>query len=175
MLYLGRLHASKRLDLLLQSTAIARQQDPRVQLVVAGARDGTRGASVLNGAPDWCRWIGELDDATRWAVLSEASVLVLCSDSESFGMSVLEALAVKTPVVVTTTCPWRIVETERCGFWVEQRPKEIAAAIAKIVRDPMEARAMGERGRRLVEERFSWEAIGRQMLHLYERALKGGG
>ena len=171
VLYLGRLHPSKRLDLLVAATAIARQQDPRIQLVIAGAEDGIHRAPLLGGAPEWCRWVGEVDDANRWAVLSEASVLVMCSDSESFGMSVLESLAAKTPVVVTRTCPWGVVERERCGFWVEQRAEDIASAILKIVRDPAGARAMGERGRKLVEERFFWGAIGRQMARRYERAL----
>lgn len=171
VLYLGRLHPSKRLDLLVESVALARRQNPTIQVIIAGARDGMIVEPLLDRARGWCHWIGEADDAAKWAVLAAARVLVMCSDSESFGMSVLEALAAGIPVVVTKTCPWEIVERVRCGFWVEQRADEISKAILEVVQHPSEARAMGERGRKLAEDRYSWRVIGQEMARHYERAL----
>jgi glycosyltransferase involved in cell wall biosynthesis len=171
VLYLGRLHPSKRLDLLLEATSLARREEPGIRLVIAGARDGVDLDVLLGEGRGWCHWVAEVDDATRWSLLSEATALVLCSDSESFGMSVLESLAVGTPVVVTRTCPWGIVEERRCGHWVDQRAEDISQAILGILRDPVEARSMGERGRMLAIERYSWRAIGREMLGHYRRTL----
>jgi glycosyltransferase involved in cell wall biosynthesis len=127
--------------------------------------------SLLKPRRGWCQWIGAVDDATKWALLAETAVVVMCSDSESFGMSVLEALAAKTPVVVTRTCPWEIIETEGCGLWVEQRPDAIAGAILEVLQQPSQARAMGERGRELARRRFAWPVIGREMANHYARAL----
>jgi len=59
----------------------------------------------------------------------------------------------------------------RCGFWVEQRADEISKAILEVLQHPMEARAMGERGRKLAEDRYSWRVIGQEMARHYERAL----
>lgn len=98
-------------------------------------------------------------------------MLVSCSDSESFGMSVVEAMAMGTPVVTTKTSPWREVETERAGFWVAQRADDIADAIGKVLRGRDEARAMGERGRELVRGRYQWPAIAREMSSHYERVI----
>ena len=62
--------------------------------------------------------LGELNEPDKWWLLSESAVFALCSDSESFGMSVVEAMAAGMPVVVTHTCPWQEVETVGCGMWV---------------------------------------------------------
>jgi glycosyltransferase involved in cell wall biosynthesis len=171
VLYLGRLHPSKRIDILVDAVEIARQANDRIQLVLAGVTDGVDVQSTLRRSQAFCRWIGELDENSKWAVLDSAHLLVMCSDSESFGMSVLEALAVGTPVVVTKTCPWKIVEDARCGRWVLQRADEIAKAILEILADPHQARAMGERGRKLVSARYSWRAIGQEMQRQYDGVL----
>src|SRR5262249_44951327 len=89
--------------------------------------------------------------------------LVVCSDSESFGLSAAEAMGAGTPVVVTKTCPWAEVEQERAGFWVDQDPIAIAAALDTILADPDAARAMGERGRSLVMRRYTWASGARTL------------
>jgi starch synthase len=48
----------------------------------------------------------------------------------------------------------------------------LAAKIQGVLNDPAKARAMGEAGRRRVEETFSWRAIATQTIHLYERLLQ---
>ena len=116
-------------------------------------------------------WVGELASDEKWALLSEADVLVSCSDSESFGMSVVEAMAMGTPVVTTRTCPWEEVQKAGAGFWVSQSVHDIAEAILRLLRERGEARAMGERGRELVHERYRWSAIGRAMSAHYTRIL----
>ena len=49
--------------------------------------------------------IGEIHGADKWALVKDADVMVQASDSESFGLSVVESLASGVPVVVTRTCP----------------------------------------------------------------------
>jgi glycosyltransferase involved in cell wall biosynthesis len=77
-------------------------------------------------------WTGRLDDTSKRQLLDAAAVLVMCSDTESFGMSVAEAMAAGRPVVVTRTCPWSDVESHHAGFWVEQRPDAVAAGINAV-------------------------------------------
>jgi glycosyltransferase involved in cell wall biosynthesis len=91
VLFLGRLHPLKRLDLLAAAFRILAARRPDVDLVIAG--DGLpsvrRGVeTALRSVEDRVRWVGAVADTQRDAWLLEASVLVLCSDSENFGMSV---------------------------------------------------------------------------------------
>jgi glycosyltransferase involved in cell wall biosynthesis len=174
VLFVGRLHPIKRLDLLVDAFVLLRQRHPQARLVVAGPDEyGLRSALVARagdagGAITWC---GEVDAGQREALLRSSLALVLCSDSESFGMSVLEALAAGTPVVVTTTCGWSEVERHGAGFRVEQRPETIAGALATLVVDPAGARAMGARGRALAESRYTWPRVAEAFAAAYDRLL----
>src|SRR5262249_61083019 len=114
-------------------------------------------------------WVGAVDDRQKAALLSSARALVLCSDSESFGSSVVEAMAAGTPVVTTTTCPWHEVEAEGAGRCVPQTAQAIAGALDAILSDRDAAREMGARGRALVARRYTWEANARIVATEYAR------
>lgn len=167
---LGRLHAIKRLDLLAAAFGRLREAWPRAKLVIAGRDEQGRGEAwkrLFRQAGVEAIWTGELDDEEKWALLADASALVCCSDSESFGTSVAEALAAGVPVVVTQTCPWPRLAEWGCGHWVPQTAGAIADALARLFADPEEARRMGERGRIVARDRFSWSAIGSAMAGVY--------
>lgn len=166
--FLGRLHPTKRLDLLVAAFRSVQSAVPDSVLVLAGRPDGVDPRSL--GLGPEIRWLSELGEDEKWKLLSETAVLVMCSDSESFGMSVLEALSAGVPVVATRTCPWEELEAHGCGFWVAQDPESLAASIRRILSDTALARQMGARGRALAEERYRWPAIGREMARCYERA-----
>lgn len=170
--FLGRLHPTKRLDLLVAAFQSLRSAVPDSVLVLAGRPDGVDPRSL--GIGPEIRWLGEVDDDEKWKLLSETAVLVMCSDSESFGMSVLEALSAGVPVVATRTCPWEEIEAHGCGFWVAQDSESIADSIRRILSDSTLARQMGARGRALAAERYRWPAIGHEMARYYERARAMG-
>ena len=175
VLFLGRIHPMKRIDLLAEAVAKARETNDRVRLVIAGPDEKNTLRSlkpVLSALGDSVSLVGEVDESEKWAWIHEAAVLVCCSDSENFGLSVAEAMAAGRPVVVTRTCPWPDVERAGAGFWVEQRVAPIAAAILAVIGDPQRARQMGERGGALIDRSYSWAAIGRQMTRCYEDVLR---
>jgi glycosyltransferase involved in cell wall biosynthesis len=162
ILFLGRLHPIKRLDLLAAAFAAVADRHPDVRLVIAGDGDAAvraRADAALGASRARTTWLGAVGGRERDALLAEASALVLCSDSENFGMSVAEALAFGVVPVVTRTCPWDVLEQEGAGFWVPQTADAIADALLQLLTSPQSARAMGERGRQ-VAARFSPGAIG---------------
>ena len=112
---------------------------------------------------DAVHWIGEVGEADKWALLADADALVMCSDSESFGLSVLEAMAAAVPVVATRTCPWEEVETAGCGFSVPHDARALAGALGRLLDEPVRARAMGQKGRALARAKYSWDAIAGAM------------
>jgi len=84
---------------------------------------------------------------------------------------VLESLAAGRPVVVTPGVGLAPEVREGCGLVVEPEPAALAAAVARLHAEPAAATWMGTTGRALVAERFTWEAIARQSLAIYEEIL----
>jgi glycosyltransferase involved in cell wall biosynthesis len=174
VVFLGRIHPIKRLDLLIEAMRHATQTTPSARLVIAGPDEGGHLTSLrpqldrLGGA---VHSIGAVLDGDKWALLREAAVLAMCSDSESFGMSVVEAMATGIPVVVTHTCPWREVNERHCGLWVEQTPGAIGDAIVSILENPALAKSMGDNGARLARARYTWPAVAAAMSACYADVL----
>jgi len=172
--FLGRLHPIKRLDLLADAFAAVRQSHPNATLVIAGPDEGGHRAQVeplFAPVADATRWLGAVDAETTWALLTSSRALVQCSDSESFGMSVAEALTAAVPVVVTKRSGWTDVEKIGCGFSVAHEPVAIADGLSRILDHPAEAAAMGARGQAWAGRLFAWDSIGRSMRDAYEAAL----
>jgi len=67
----------------------------------------------------------------------------------------------------------QIVREEGCGLLVDTtNPREVANAIIRLLESPQEARAMGERGRKAIHDRYNWETEEQKLLMVYERALR---
>ena len=171
VLFLGRIHPIKRLDLLAAAFGLVLQRHAGAHLVIAGPdEDGHRAriAPLFTSFGDAVTWTGRVDDARKRQLLTAATVLVMCSDSESFGMSVAEAMAAGKPVVVTRTCPWPDIESHRAGCWVEQSPDAVAAGVSAILADPDAARQMGRRGRALAVGEYGWARAASALISEYE-------
>jgi glycosyltransferase involved in cell wall biosynthesis len=170
VLFLGRMHRIKRLDLLADAFAAVRTTHPDTHLVLAGYDEDHLIPGLLRRLAESADHVHVMDaihGADKWALLKDADVMVQCSDSESFGLAVVEALASGVPAVVTRTCPWSELNAQKCGFWVEQTAPAIAAAIRTLADDPAARALMGERAAAYAEDRYSWDAIAPQMADLY--------
>ncbi len=167
VLFLGRVHPIKRLDLL--ANAVGRL-DRAVRVVIAGPDENGHRKDVeamFQSAGVDVVWTGAVEGRVKADLLTGARALVLCSNSESFGLAAAEALAAGTPVVATRTMAWEQLETAGAGYWVDQHPEAIAAALGHILADPHEARAMGQRGRALAARAFTWTASARLLADAY--------
>ena len=171
-LFLSRIHPKKGLPMLLGAWADVRpegwtlelvgpsENDHRAELEAQAAELGLDGAVVFSGA---------VDDADKWHKYAAADLFVLPTYSENFGIVVAEALAAEVPALTTTGAPWSVLEEEGCGWWAEPTVDAITAALRDATqRSDAERRAMGQRGRQLVEERFSWAGVARQMRGVYK-------
>jgi glycosyltransferase involved in cell wall biosynthesis len=175
--FIGRLHAIKRLDLLLAAFHQVQAQVPRAHLVIAGpAEPGPLSVDLrlVGGANAAIHWLGEITEEEKWSLLQESAVFAMCSDSESFGVAVVEAMAAGVPVVVTRTCPWQEIETVGCGLWVAQQQNAVATALHRLLTNRLEAEQMGARGREHARARYAWEPIARTMSNYYTQALTVG-
>jgi glycosyltransferase involved in cell wall biosynthesis len=120
---------------------------------------------------DRVSWLGERDDVPE--LVSALDVLLLPSWEEPFGRALIEAMALRVPVVATNVGGPPEILTDGCeGFLVEPRnPAAWAAAIGRFAASQTLGLELGRAGRLRVEREFSRERHVRSMLDVYERAL----
>lgn len=175
VLYLGRLHPLKGLDLLLDAWAMVSQPDMAAglwQLVIAGPDEQGMRQRLENQARSLglanVSFPGPLYGEHKNRALAEADLFILPSRSENFGIVVAEALAAGLPVITTKGTPWSEIQGS-CGWWVEVSAQAIAKALAEAMHcTDANRRDMGQRGRDFVKEKYQWTQVGRAMMKLYE-------
>ena len=172
LLFLSRIHPIKGLPNLISAWAQVRREGWRV--IIAGRDEGghvdeIRAQIKALGLEDDFEFPGLVTGDKKEALFSDADVFVLPTYSENFGIAVAEALARGVPVITTTGAPWEDIQTWRCGWWVSPDVKGIAGALVSAMNTPPEVLLeMGQRGRQLVKEKYSWDQIGRSALQAYE-------
>lgn len=179
VLYLGRIHYKKGLELLVRSWQRIAEQVPDAHLVLAGPDFENTRASVEReiaalGIGHRVTFTGMLSGSMKWSALAACELFVLPSYSEGLSMSVLEALGMAKPVVITRQCNVPQVAEYGCGWTIEPE----AAALRDALVDALNSSSrrlqeMGRNGQLLVEQRFSWESVGARMRSVYEWILGG--
>jgi glycosyltransferase involved in cell wall biosynthesis len=130
------------------------------------------------GASNRVRFLGLRKDVP--VVLKGMDLFVLPTLQEALGTSILEASAMKKPVVSSRVggVPEVVVEGVT-GLLVEpEDPASLAAAIVRLLRDPARMKEMGEEGRRMVEDGYTIDRMVERMFSLYTGLLasrSGGG
>jgi glycosyltransferase involved in cell wall biosynthesis len=152
----------KRHEDFLRAAAIVRQSIPDSFFLSVGDNGNTSeyGQTVKKllqelGLTERTVWLGFSDRIHE--IYGAIDLLVLPSDEESFGRVAIEAMAARKPVVATTVggIPEIVVDGET-GYLVPPRsPDALAQAIIHLLNNPDLAQAMGQAGRRRVEQHFS--------------------
>ena len=102
----------------------------------------------------------------------ECDCLVLPSFTENFGATVVDAMAHGKPIITSTFTPWQEVQARGCGWWVSNEPKQLAGAIREMMSlDDATRRTMGAKGRGLVEEKYTWDAVAETMIAKYREVI----
>ena len=124
-----------------------------------------------NGLSGKVRFVGNISHKELVAAYQEADIVVNPSLSESFGISVVEAMACAVPVVGTRVggmC--ESVLNGTTGILVEpDAPRELARAILSVLEDPTRMREMGIEGRKRAVALYSWGARAERLAGIYER------
>jgi glycosyltransferase involved in cell wall biosynthesis len=169
VLFVGRLVERKGVRVLLEAMARIEEQVP-VRAVIVG--DGPERASLeayaaAQGVRDRVTFRGRLPPEELDRTYAAAQALVLPAvvdrrgDTEGLGVVLLEAMSYGLPVVASRIGGITdIVEDGKTGLLVTPGDaSELAAALRRLAQDRGLARRLGEAGRAVVEERFSWDAI----------------
>ena len=172
VLFLGRLHEKKGLDLLIPAFARVLAARPDLHLIVAGPDDGVAAELgrwvAREGIAGRVSAIGMLAGEDKKMALAAAELFVLPSYSENFGLAVLEAMAAGLPVLISDQVNlWREISDASAGIVVACRADAVEAGLARLLDDPDMARRMGRAGAALAREKFAWPLVAAALEALY--------
>jgi len=175
LLALSRIHPKKNYELLIQAfLAVAKKSElQNWRLVIAGNGDKDYLSSLqalserLNGS-DRVIFAGWLEGAAKASALHGASVFVLPSLQENFGIAAVESLACGVPVLVSEHVNLAAeIERARAGWVAALDTVEFSRTLAEAMSDEDEIRRRGAAGRLYVEEHLSWATAGEELVKLY--------
>ena len=178
LLFFGRLHAKKGLDLLAEALGAILPGRPDVHLVVAGNDDGAwapfQARIAELGLTQRMTYLGHVSGDQARAVWGAADAFVLPSHSEGFSMAVLEALASRLPCLITTACHFPELAAAGGGIEVAPEVDAVTQGLRDLIeRSPAERDTLGRIGRRLAEEHYTWDRQAEALASVYEW-LRGG-
>src|SRR6202040_205737 len=194
LLFVGRIARQKGIIHLVRAIQF---MDPGFQIVLcAGAPDTPEIAREMKSAVEQAKakrsdiiWIEEMaDKKTTIEPYSHAAVFCCPSIYEPFGIINLEAMACETAVVASAVGGIKeVVVDGETGFLVpleqmkespiaplnpEKFSRDLAARINQLMKDPKKREKFGKAGRKRAEENFSWSAIAKKTIALYESLVK---
>ncbi|MFA4844434.1 MAG: glycosyltransferase family 4 protein [Candidatus Margulisiibacteriota bacterium] len=178
ILFLGRLAGNKGCDYLVKAMPRVLEKFPETKLVICG--DGEEKAHILDLVTQFnighaITFLGTatFDKLVELYYTSIAYIFPSINRLEAFGIVQLEAMANYTAVVASDIPgPNAVMEVGKSGLLVpKQDPEALAQAIIQVLSDPEKAKAMGRRGRELVETKYNWQTIVKQVEGVYQEVL----
>jgi len=180
LLFLGRIHPIKGIDLLLRAWRSVQDRFADWELHVAGPEDDSGYLNKMKSlASDLSLervvFRGPVFGADKLQAYREAELFVLPTRAENFGMTVAEALAAGTPTITTRGAPWNGLDKKGAGWWIDLGLEPLAACLEKALAEPAQRlAAMGRAGRDWMLEDYAWPSIVVQHAAVYRWLLEGG-
>lgn len=177
VLFLGRLHFKKGLDLLIPAFDSLHLNIPSVQLVIAGPENDDYGHLVRSwvqqrGLASSVHFIGALESVDTLKAYVDSDVFVLPSYTENFGLTVVEALACSLPVVISDRVNIHAeVSGADAGIVTRCDVNEVVQALQSLLADPLRRHAMGLAGRIFVKTQFNWPHIVSELTLQYKEVI----
>jgi glycosyltransferase involved in cell wall biosynthesis len=181
ILFLSRIHPKKGIENLIEAwdqTEKALRQSWQIEIAGNGEENyiaTLQKLIVAKGLQDEIKIIGPQFGDAKIHAYHRADLFVLPTHSENFGIVVAEAMACGVPVITTKGTPWEELNSRNAGWWIDIGVQPLVEALHKALQLPEEQRRqMGQNGRKLVEEKYSIEAVASQMIQLYKWILNKG-
>jgi glycosyltransferase involved in cell wall biosynthesis len=171
ILFLARLHYKKGLDYLIP--ALGKLREHPFTLVIAGTGTPEYEAEIQilledAGIKQHTQMLGFVEGKHKDLLIQGADLFALTSHSENFGIAVLEALVVGTPVLITPGVGLAdVVRANKLGYVVDLDIQSITAAIDRHLTDPDRSKLMGKRAREFVIEHYDRDQLAIELIQVY--------
>lgn len=167
---IGELRTLKRHDDFIRAAALVLKEFPETQFVLAGVgeiREQLEKLVAELGLSDHFHFLGWLDDADK--LLCAMDVFVSASETESFGLAIVEAMAAGTAVVATATDgAQEIIEDQQTGLLVPIGDvKRMAQSVIDLLKDPEKRRRLATQSAQSAAQKFSLNRMVDQIEQIY--------
>lgn len=175
ILFLSRVHPKKGIELLIEAVSLLKNE--KFNVIIAGEGDQNYvqnliKLSIEKEVDHKIRFLGGIYGQDKWDLYEQANLFVLPTHSENFGIVIIEALAAGVPVITTKGTPWKELETYNCGWWIDLSVENLSKALQQAIYTSREELIrMGERGRKLVEEKYDNKVVAKEMFEFYTDVL----
>lgn len=169
----ARLYYEKGVDVLLKAFAVVQKSELNVHLLIIG--DGVQNDYLQKlaydlGIDDACTWLGRLPWSEAMAYLTLMDIVVVPSRFEGFGLTAIEAMACKKPVVGSNVDGLaEIIQDGVNGFLVSAEDVNgFADCIVALSKNEGKRKSIGEAARKCVEEKYAYPMFRERVRALYE-------
>lgn len=146
------------------------------KLVIAGAPANTKEYEnylhAMASGRENILFVGEQRGKDLAALFTHAGVFVQPSENEGMSMALLEAMAYGLPVIVSDIAP--NLEVVRGGYgavFPVRNTEALKQELAYYINRPDEAKRLGDSARMRIDDAFSWDAIARQTVEVYQETI----
>ena len=177
VLLLSRLHPVKNIECLLKAWPLVQRGMPSARLVIAGNGDVNytetlKGKARSLGPECQIDFPGFVQGEQKKELLARASVFVLPSFQENFGVAVMEAISAGLPVVISKHVQLaNYVAQHNLGHVVSPEPEVLAFSILEILRSQSFRHHCRQNGPAAIRRDFSLDSVGRQLVAMYETVI----
>lgn len=176
IMYVGTIEPRKNLTTLIQALRVVHDEHGRIPLVIVG-RKGTDFQNVMtsvrqNNLESGVRILDYISDEEVRVLYSLASVFVLPSWYEGFGIPLLEAMASDVAVVCSEASALPEVAQDAALYFDPYKPDDAADCIIRVLRDESLRDQLIARGRERIKD-FRWEKAAAETLQFYQTVVKG--
>ena len=175
VLYIGRIHKTKGIDLLIMSLSRLVKKLGNIKLVIIGPDDGHKPKleSLINSLKleNKIIFTGFVSDEEKIGALMEADVFVTPSFS-GFPIAFLEACSCGVPIITTNRGDQLEWINKYAGFVVNYDDRELCEAILILLTDEKLNTQIRNNCRKLANETFSWDGISKKIERMYEEVIQ---
>lgn len=165
----------------LRAMWVLRHRWPRLRYVIVG--DGPERAALEQLAAelemaDRVEFRGQLPHEEALAAIDQATLAVMPSVDEAYGVAYVESMAHGVPTIAALGEPGPL-DLADMGSGIQMAApgdvEHLSRVIDRLLSDPEQRARLGKLGRSVMRERCSWEVVGRQTVRAYERVIAAAG
>ncbi|MDI6701327.1 MAG: glycosyltransferase [bacterium] len=179
LLYLGRIHRKKNIELIMEALRNQNTTQKVILFIIGHIEDNTyyqllkRTASNLN-VDSSIRWLPPVESREVKDFYFMSDLMMLPSKSEGISMAITEALGASLPVLISNrVANYREIEMDKAGIVVKPTQESVVEAIKRILSSPSLLKTFSQNARKSAESRYALDKVAYLMIKAYEDVLTG--